>query len=81
MREYGGDIHYTCLEAEALAKKLHRFKVFFTALYSHCLATLAFILDQLCPTQMAYWAKNYVTVLTGAAHGMAYFDLSKLNLG
>jgi len=25
---------------------------------------------QLCPTQMAYWAKNYVTVLARAAHWM-----------
>jgi len=25
-------------------------------------------LVQLCPTQMAYWAKNYVTILTRAAH-------------
>ena len=24
-------------------------------------------LEQLCPTQMAYWAKNYVTILTRAA--------------
>jgi len=29
-----------------------------------------FGLDQLCPTQMAYWAKNYVIVLTRAAHWM-----------
>jgi len=48
-----------------------------------------FTLNQLCPTQMAYWAKKYVTILTRAAHWiillraaheMAYFDLSKLNL-
>ena len=25
-------------------------------------------LNQLCPTQMAYWAKTYVTLLTRAAH-------------
>jgi len=25
-------------------------------------------LDQLCPTQMAYSAKNYVTILTKATH-------------
>jgi len=37
-------------------------------------------LDQPCPTKMAYWAKNYVTVLTRAARWMAYFDLTKLNL-
>ena len=37
-------------------------------------------LTQLCPTQMAYWAKNYATILTRAAHWMAYFDLSKLSL-
>jgi len=29
-------------------------------------------LDQPCPTQMAYWAKNYVTILTRAAHWMRY---------
>jgi len=42
-------------------------------------------LMQLCPTQMAYWAKNYVTILTNtsnrAAHWMAYFGLGKPNLG
>jgi len=33
MREYGGDIHVTCLEAEALTKKkLFSFKLFFIAL-------------------------------------------------
>jgi len=37
-------------------------------------------LDQLCPTQMAYWAKKYVTILTSAAHWMVYFYFSKLNL-
>jgi len=36
--------------------------------------------DQLCPTQMAYWANNYVTILTRAAHWMAYFELNKANL-
>ena len=25
-------------------------------------------LDQLCPSQMAYWAKTYATILTRAAH-------------
>jgi len=29
---------------------------------------------QLCPTQMAYWAKNYVTILTTAAHWITYID-------
>jgi len=29
-------------------------------------------LRQLCPAKMAYWAKNYVTVLPRAAHWMAY---------
>jgi len=46
-------------------------------------------LDQLCPTQMATWAKIYFTIWTTAAHWMtsmraarwmAYFDLSKTNL-
>jgi len=30
------------------------------------------VLDELCPTQMVYWAKNFVTVLSWAAHRMAY---------
>jgi len=25
-------------------------------------------IDQLCPTQMAYWAKHHVAILTMAAH-------------
>jgi len=29
-------------------------------------------LNQLCPTQMAYWAKNHVAILTRAAHLMTY---------
>ena len=37
-------------------------------------------IDQLCPTEIAYWAKNYVTILIRAAHLMTFFDLSKLNL-
>jgi len=37
-------------------------------------------LSQLCPTEISYWAKNYVTVLTRTAHSMTNFDLSKLNL-
>jgi len=37
-----------------------------------------FALGQLCPTQMAYWAKNRVTVLRRTAHWTAYLDLSKL---
>jgi len=28
MREYGGDIHFVCFEAEAMAKKQFGFKVF-----------------------------------------------------
>jgi len=35
---------------------------------------------QLCPTEIAYKVKNYVTILTRAAHSMTYFDLSKLHL-
>jgi len=27
-------------------------------------------LSQLCPTQMAYWAKNYVTISARAANWM-----------
>jgi len=29
-----------------------------------------FDLDQLCPTQMSYWAKTYVTIWTRTAHWM-----------
>jgi len=29
-------------------------------------------LDQLCPTQLAYWAKNHITISTRAAHFMIY---------
>ena len=35
--------------------------------------TMFMCLAQLCPTQMAYWAKNYVTVLARAAHWMTYY--------
>jgi len=47
MREYGGDIHFVCLEAQALAKMQFGFEVFFiTQLgHRHCLATITFILD------------------------------------
>jgi len=34
MREYDGDIHFICLEAEDLAKKRFRFKFFFIAPWS-----------------------------------------------
>ena len=30
-------------------------------------------LGQICPTQMAYWAKNYVTILTRAANWKTYW--------
>ena len=30
-------------------------------------------LNQLCPIQMAYWAKKYVTILTRAAHRMTHY--------
>jgi len=44
MREYGVEINFKCLEAQTLAKKRFSFTVFFIA-HSHCLATIAFILD------------------------------------
>jgi len=31
------------------------------------------LLDQVCPTQMAYWAKTYVAILNRAAHSMTYW--------
>jgi len=43
MREYGGDIRFICLEAEALAKKLVSKSS--SLRHSHCLATISFILD------------------------------------
>jgi len=47
MREYGGDVHFVCREARALAKKQFSFKDFFITQLGHrnCLATIAFILD------------------------------------
>jgi len=30
-------------------------------------------LNQLCPTQMAYWTRNYVTVFSRVAHWMTYY--------
>jgi len=47
MREYGGDIHIVCPEAQALTKKQFSFKVFFVTQlgHRHCLARTAFILD------------------------------------
>ena len=44
-----------------------------------------FTLEQLCPTKIAYWPKNYVTILTravlmNATQWKTYFGLSKLNL-
>jgi len=36
------------------------------------LVALNLLLNQLCPTQMAYWAKNYVIILTRTAHWMTY---------
>jgi len=37
MREYGGDIHFICLEAQTLKSSSLR--------YSRCLATITLILD------------------------------------
>jgi len=34
MRKYGGDIHFVCVEAQALAKKQFSFKVCFISLRS-----------------------------------------------
>ena len=35
-------------------------------------ATVVVHLEQLCPSQSAYWTKNYVIDLTRAAHWMTY---------
>jgi len=41
--------------------------------YSICaLTVISMALHQPCPTQMAYGAKNYIAILTRAAHGMTY---------
>jgi len=47
MREYGSDIHFVCLEAQALANKQSTFKVFFNTHLGHRLrlAIIAFIQD------------------------------------
>ena len=34
MREYGGDVCFVCLEAQALAKKQSSFKVYYYAIRS-----------------------------------------------
>jgi len=44
MREYGGDIHFICLEAENTAKNDSVSKSS-SMRHSHCLAKIAFILD------------------------------------
>jgi len=48
MREYGGDIHFVCLETEALAKKQFSLKVFFVTQLGnrHCLTIIKFVLDR-----------------------------------
>jgi len=46
----------------------------------HWVVVVVVCLEQLCPTEIAYRTKNYVNILTRAAHWMTYFDLSKLNL-
>jgi len=40
--------------------------------YEPCIFLRLHCLDQLCPTQLAYWAKSYVTALTRAADWMTY---------
>jgi len=54
MREYGGEINCVCLEAQTLTKSDSVSKSF-SLHHSHCLATIALILDQLCPTRCP-WA-------------------------
>jgi len=47
MREDSSDIHFVCLETEALAKKQFSLKVFFVTQLGnrHCLAIITFVLD------------------------------------
>jgi len=60
MREYGGDINFTCLEAQTLAKKRFSFKSS-SLRGSHCLATVAFILDIYLWWHVLWWfSHNYV---------------------
>jgi len=47
MRAHGVEINFICLEAQTLAKKRFSFNVFFIA-HSHCLATIAIILEFIC---------------------------------
>jgi len=44
MREYGVEINFICFEAQTLAKKRFSFKVS-SLRHSHCLATIAIILE------------------------------------
>jgi len=44
MREYGGDMHFICLETQTLVKKRFSYEVLSLS-HGHCLATIAFILD------------------------------------
>jgi len=45
MREYGGDIYFACLEAQALAKKQYSFNVFFVTQLGHRHCSATFMLD------------------------------------
>jgi len=64
--------------------------LFFQILTSSLCTTSLNALEQLCPTGMADWAKNFditlkqgrtlTEILMRTAHWMTYFDLSKLNL-
>jgi len=38
-----------------------------------CISNTFIRLRQLCPTQMAYWAKHYVIILTRAVHWITYW--------
>jgi len=45
MREYSSDVHFVCVEVQALAKKQFSFNVFTTQIgHRQGLATIAFIL-------------------------------------
>jgi len=46
--------------------------------FSFCIPAWDLCVYQLCPTEIAYWAKKYVAVFTKAAHWTTGFDLSKL---
>jgi len=58
--------------ATVVTNLLHRcFKVIYTK-QQNAILQPGYINLNLCPTQLSYWAKNHVAVLTRAAYLMTY---------